>query len=137
MVKQVRKAVLPVAGLGTRFLPATKSMPKEMLTVVDKPLIQYAVEEAMGAGIEEVILVTGRGKAAMEDHFDYAVELEHALAERGKKAEIERVRSCGHCHVAEQRTRRTRGRHFLRRLRPPPARFPWPPHESHGAFGLR
>ncbi len=84
MVKPVKKAVFPVAGLGTRFLPATKALPKEMLPVVDKPLIQYAVEEARDAGIEEFIFVTGRGKALMEDHFDHAVELEQVLTERGK-----------------------------------------------------
>jgi UTP--glucose-1-phosphate uridylyltransferase len=81
---RVRKAVLPVAGLGTRFLPATKSMPKEMLTVVDRPLIQYAVDEARAAGIEEFIFVTGRGKGAIEDHFDYAYELEDTLRNAGK-----------------------------------------------------
>ncbi|WP_244923144.1 sugar phosphate nucleotidyltransferase, partial [Stakelama pacifica] len=75
-MKPLRKAVLPVAGLGTRFLPATKAIPKEMLTVVDKPLIQYAVEEAIEAGIEEIIFVTGRGKGALEDHFDISFELE-------------------------------------------------------------
>lgn len=89
MRKAVRKAVFPVGGLGTRFLPATKAMPKEMLTVVDKPLIQYAVEEAKAAGIEEFIFVTGRGKSAMEDHFDYSYELNHTLEGRNKKAEIE------------------------------------------------
>ncbi len=81
---RVRKAVLPVAGLGTRFLPATKSLAKEMLTVVDKPLIQYAVEEARAAGIEEFIFVTGRGKGALEDHFDQAYELEDTLRKAGK-----------------------------------------------------
>lgn len=86
MSRRVRKAVFPVAGLGTRFLPATKSMPKEMLTVVDKPLIQYAVEEAKAAGIEQFIFVTGRGKSAMEDHFDHAFELEATLRARGKDA---------------------------------------------------
>lgn len=85
MSKAIRKAVFPVAGLGTRFLPATKSMPKEMLPVVDKPLIQYALEEAKAAGIEEFILVTGRGKSAMEDHFDHAFELEATLEQRGKQ----------------------------------------------------
>lgn len=80
----VRKAIFPVGGLGTRFLPATKSMPKEMLTVVDKPLIQYAVEEAREAGIEELIFVTGRGKSAIEDHFDVAYELEDMLTSRQK-----------------------------------------------------
>ncbi len=88
---RVRKAIFPVGGLGTRFLPATKSMPKEMLPVVDKPLIQYAVEEAQAAGIEEFIFVTGRGKSAIEDHFDRSYELERTLAERGKEAELKAV----------------------------------------------
>ena len=83
-MKKVRKAVFPVGGLGTRFLPATKAMPKEMLTVVDKPLIQYAVDEAREAGIEQMIFVTGRGKSAIEDHFDISYELESTLADRGK-----------------------------------------------------
>jgi UTP--glucose-1-phosphate uridylyltransferase len=91
MKQRVRKAVFPVAGLGTRFLPATKAMPKEMLPVVDKPLIHYAVEEAKAAGIEEFIMVTGRGKAAMEDHFDYPYELAATLKERGKTAELEKL----------------------------------------------
>ncbi len=84
MTKAVRKAIFPVGGLGTRFLPATKAMPKEMLPVVDKPLIQYAVEEARAAGIEQFIFVTGRGKTAIEDHFDYSAELHHALVSRDK-----------------------------------------------------
>jgi UTP--glucose-1-phosphate uridylyltransferase len=84
MPKPVRKAVFPVAGLATRFLPATKAMPKEMLPIVDKPLIQYALEEAREAGIEEFIFVTGRAKSAIEDHFDHSVELELVLRERGK-----------------------------------------------------
>ena len=84
MKKQVRKAVFPVGGLGTRFLPATKALPKEMLPVVDKPLIQYAVEEAAASGIEEFIFVTGRGKHAIEDHFDVPYELNQTLSERGK-----------------------------------------------------
>lgn len=83
-MKKVRKAVFPVAGLGTRFLPATKASPKEMLPIVDKPLIQYAVEEACAAGITDMIFVTGRSKRAIEDHFDKAYELEKELAERGK-----------------------------------------------------
>ena len=91
MVKSIRKAVFPVAGLGTRFLPATKVMPKEMLTVVDKPLIQYSVEEAMEAGIDEFVLVTGRGKQLIEDHFDHAYELEAILVERDKVKELEAV----------------------------------------------
>jgi UTP--glucose-1-phosphate uridylyltransferase len=87
-LKKVRKAVFPVAGLGTRFLPATKAVPKEMLTVVDRPLIQYAVEEAVEAGIEQMIFVTGRGKTALEDHFDIAFELEATMRGRGKSLEI-------------------------------------------------
>ena len=94
MLKPVRKAVFPVAGLGTRFLPVTKALPKEMLPVVDKPLIQYAVEEALEAGIEEFIFVTGRGKTVMEDHFDHAVELEATLHERGKEEELRQVLEC-------------------------------------------
>ena len=81
----VSKAIFPVGGLGTRFLPATKSMPKEMLTVVDKSLIQYAVDEAREDGIEELIFITGRGKAAIEYHFDHAYELQDMLAARGKE----------------------------------------------------
>ncbi|HYN45236.1 MAG TPA: UTP--glucose-1-phosphate uridylyltransferase, partial [Allosphingosinicella sp.] len=83
-MKPLRKAVFPVAGLGTRFLPATKAIPKEMLTIVDRPLIQYAVEEAREAGIEQMIFVTGRGKGALEDHFDIAYELEAVMTARGK-----------------------------------------------------
>jgi UTP--glucose-1-phosphate uridylyltransferase len=82
--KPIRKAVFPVAGLGTRFLPATKAIPKEMLPIVDRPLIQYAVDEAREAGIEQMIFVTGRGKSAIEDHFDIAYELEKTMSERGK-----------------------------------------------------
>jgi len=81
---KIKKAVFPVAGLGTRFIPATKAMAKEMLPVVDKPIIQYAVEEAFAAGIEHIIFVTGRGKKALEDHFDRSFEIEHALQEKGK-----------------------------------------------------
>lgn len=92
MVKPLRKAVLPVAGLGTRFLPATKAMPKEMLPVVDKPLIQYAVDEARAAGIEQFCMVTGRGKTALIDHFDIAFELEATLAERNKQEALELLR---------------------------------------------
>ena len=89
---QVRKAVLPAAGLGTRFLPATKAQPKEMLPLVDKPLIQYVIEEAVGSGIQNVTIVTGRGKNAIEDHFDVSYELENVLAERGKDQELEEIR---------------------------------------------
>lgn len=87
-MKKVRKAVFPVAGLGTRFLPATKSIPKEMLTVVDRPVIQYVVDEAWEAGIEHLIFVTGRNKGVIEDYFDIQVELSNTLAERGKSAEL-------------------------------------------------
>ena len=90
---RVRKAVFPVGGLGTRFLPATKALPKEMLPIVDKPLVQYAVEEASAAGIEEFIFVTGRGKIAIEDHFDNSYELEDLLASRGKTDELNALRS--------------------------------------------
>ena len=93
MPRRIRKAVFPVGGLGTRFLPATKAMPKEMLTVVDKPLIHYAVEEAQAAGIEEFIFVTGRGKTVIEDHFDHSYELHDTLAERGKTSDLEKLRS--------------------------------------------
>jgi UTP--glucose-1-phosphate uridylyltransferase len=82
--KKIRKAVLPVAGLGTRFLPATKAVPKEMLTVVDKPVVQYVVEEALDAGIEHIVFVTGRNKGVIEDHFDRQFELEATLEARGK-----------------------------------------------------
>ncbi len=93
MTKALTKAVFPVAGMGTRFLPATKASPKEMLTVVDKPLIQYAVEEAYEAGIREMIFVTGRSKRAIEDHFDMAYELETELEAAGKQALLDIVRS--------------------------------------------
>jgi UTP--glucose-1-phosphate uridylyltransferase len=91
-IKKVRKAVLPAAGLGTRFLPATKAQPKEMLNVVDKPQIQYVVEECVASGIEHIIIVTGRGKSSIEDHFDHSPALEHFLEQKGKKAEAELVR---------------------------------------------
>lgn len=86
--KPVRKAIFPVAGLGTRFLPATKAIPKEMLPIVDSPLIQYAVDEAREAGIEQMIFVTGRGKSVIEDHFDIAFELEHTMTARGKDISV-------------------------------------------------
>ncbi len=92
MSRPIRKAIFPVAGLGTRFLPACKAIPKEMLPVVDRPLIQYAVEEAKAAGIEQFIFVTGRGKATLEDHFDVATELEAALEARHKAADLEALR---------------------------------------------
>src|SRR2546429_2342535 len=88
----VRKAVFPAAGLGTRFLPATKAQPKEMLPLVDKPIIQYGVEEAVAAGADNIILVTGRGKNAIEDHFDVSIELESFLEARGKREQLAEVR---------------------------------------------
>ena len=91
-MKPIRKAVLPVAGLGTRFLPATKAVPKEMLTVVDRPVVQHVVDEAREAGIEHFIFVTGRGKAVIEDHFDIAFELDRMLQERGKEAIYEELK---------------------------------------------
>ena len=111
MKPRVRKAVFPVGGLGTRFLPATKAMPKEMLTVVDKPLIQHAVEEARAAGIEQFIFVTGRNKTAIEDHFDYSFELEQTLLERQKLRELETLRSWvpGAGQVAYTRQQEPRG----------------------------
>jgi UTP--glucose-1-phosphate uridylyltransferase len=93
MIQKVRKAVFPAAGLGTRFLPATKAMPKEMLPLVDKPLIQYGVEEALHSGMPNIIIVTGRGKSAIEDHFDVSFELEHLLESRKKKDLLNTVRA--------------------------------------------
>lgn len=91
-VKKVRKAIIPAAGLGTRFLPATKAMPKEMLPIVDKPTIQYIIEEAVESGIEDIIIVTGKSKRAIEDHFDYSPELERNLEEKGKIELLEKVK---------------------------------------------
>ena len=93
MTRRIRKAVFPVAGLGTRFLPATKSIPKEMLTVVDRPVLQHVVEEAREAGIEHFIFVTGRNKAVIEDHFDIAYELEETLQKRGKLKELQALKA--------------------------------------------
>jgi UTP--glucose-1-phosphate uridylyltransferase len=103
---KVRKAVLPVAGLGTRFLPATKAQPKEMLPLVDKPIIQYAVEEAVATGLEEIILVTGRNTRAIEDHFDAAFELEYYLQDRGKVDELAQIKTISEmasvCYVRQK-----------------------------------
>ncbi|MGE0445588.1 MAG: UTP--glucose-1-phosphate uridylyltransferase GalU [Vicinamibacterales bacterium] len=92
MDRSIRKAIFPAAGLGTRFLPATKAQPKEMLVLVDKPVIQYGVEEAVASGIDNIVIVTGRGKNAIEDHFDVAFELESFLEQRGKTAQLEEIR---------------------------------------------
>jgi len=107
---KIRKAVLPVAGLGTRFLPATKAQPKEMLTIVDKPLVQYAVEEVAAAGIPLTIFVTGRGKSAIENHFDVSAELEHELAGRGKELLRKQVRAISSlCDVVYLRQKHPKG----------------------------
>ena len=103
MERSVRKAVYPAAGLGTRFLPATKVLPKEMVVLVDRPIIQYGVEEALQSGIDNVILVTSRGKGIIEDHFDVAYELESVLERRGKMDQLEEVR-----HLSEVGQRRVR-----------------------------
>lgn len=94
-MQKIRKAIIPVAGMGTRFLPATKAQPKEMLPVVDKPVIQYIVEEAVGSGIEEIIFVTALGKRALEDHFDRNFELEYRLEQKKKTAELETIKQVG------------------------------------------
>ena len=99
----IKKAIFPVGGLGTRFLPATKALPKEMLPVVDKPLIQYAVEEAAAAGIDEFIFVTGRNKSAIEDHFDHSYELEKTLIAKGKTDALAMVHAI-RCRRVEVRT---------------------------------
>lgn len=104
---KIRKAIIPAAGLGTRFLPATKAQPKEMLPILDKPTIQYIVEEAVASGIEDIIIVTGRGKRAIEDHFDKSYELEHALASQGKEGllkEITNISSMVDIHYIRQKT---------------------------------
>jgi UTP--glucose-1-phosphate uridylyltransferase len=100
MEKRIRKAIFPAAGLGTRFLPATKASPKEMLPIVDKPMIQYAIEEASGCGIEEFIIITGKYKRAIEDHFDSAFELEENLKKAGKKGLLEEISRLNHLHFA-------------------------------------
>ncbi|MBW7476716.1 UTP--glucose-1-phosphate uridylyltransferase GalU [Paenibacillus oenotherae] len=106
---KVRKAIIPAAGLGTRFLPATKAMPKEMLPIVDKPTIQYIVEEAIQSGIEDIIIVTGKGKRAIEDHFDSAFELEHSLLEKGKFDLLEEVRRSANVDIHYIRQKEAKG----------------------------
>lgn len=107
---QIRRAVFPAAGLGTRFLPATKAQPKEMLPLVDKPIIQYVVEEAVAAGLENLVIVTGRGKNAIEDHFDVSYELEKTLEERGKSDLLNRVRAVSEMvHIAYVRQKEALG----------------------------
>ena len=109
-MKKVRKAIIPAAGLGTRFLPATKAMPKEMFPIVDKPTIQYIVEEAIASGIEDIIIVTGKGKRAIEDHFDNNFELEENLIEKEKFDLLEKVRQSSNVdihYITSKRTKRT------------------------------
>ncbi|WP_438448581.1 UTP--glucose-1-phosphate uridylyltransferase GalU [Gorillibacterium sp. sgz5001074] len=108
-MKKVRKAIIPAAGLGTRFLPATKAMPKEMLPIVDKPTIQYIVEEAIESGIEDIIIVTGKGKRAIEDHFDIAFELESTLENKGKLELLQEVRRSSHVEIHYIRQKEARG----------------------------
>ncbi|WP_284641753.1 UTP--glucose-1-phosphate uridylyltransferase GalU [Paenibacillus silviterrae] len=108
-MKKVKKAIIPAAGLGTRFLPATKAMPKEMLPIIDKPTIQYIVEEAVASGIEDIIIVTGKGKRAIEDHFDHAFELESNLAEKGKLRLLEEVQRPSKVEIHYIRQKEPRG----------------------------
>jgi len=108
-MSRVRKAIIPAAGLGTRFLPATKAMPKEMLPIVDKPTIQYIVEEAIASGIEDIIIVTGKGKRAIEDHFDYAYELENNLIEKGKLDLLEEVQRSAKVEIHYIRQKEAKG----------------------------
>ncbi|WP_152393674.1 UTP--glucose-1-phosphate uridylyltransferase GalU [Paenibacillus guangzhouensis] len=108
-MKKVTKAIIPAAGLGTRFLPATKAMPKEMLPIVDKPTIQYIVEEAIESGVEDIIVVTGKGKRAIEDHFDIAFELEHTLEEKGKLDILEKVRKSSNVNLHYIRQKEAKG----------------------------
>lgn len=110
MIQKIRKAVFPAAGLGTRFLPATKASPKEMLPLVDKPLIQYSVEEAVASGIESILIVTGREKGAIENHFDISYELEQLLQEKGKNEFFEQVRAISEiCRISYTRQRQALG----------------------------
>lgn len=99
MLKKIRKAIIPAAGLGTRFLPATKAMPKEMLPILDKPTIEYIVEEAIDSGIEDIIIVTGKGKRAIEDHFDHSFDLEQNLIEKGKFDLLEKVQKSSEINI--------------------------------------
>ncbi|EGI2115011.1 UTP--glucose-1-phosphate uridylyltransferase GalU [Listeria monocytogenes] len=108
-MKEVKKAIIPAAGLGTRFLPATKAMPKEMLPIVDKPTIQYIVEEAIESGIEDIIIVTGKGKRAIEDHFDYAPELENNLVSKKKFDILEKVRQSSNVDIHYIRQKEPKG----------------------------
>lgn len=109
ILKRVKKAIIPAAGLGTRFLPATKAMPKEMLPIVDKPTIQYIVEEAIQSGIEDIIIVTGKGKRAIEDHFDHSFELEQNLLEKGKHEILKKVQESSKINIHYIRQKEPKG----------------------------
>ena len=109
MFKKVRKAVIPAAGLGTRFLPATKAVPKEMIPIVDKPTLQYIIEEALASGIEDILIITGRTKRAIEDHFDRSIELELNLEKGGKTKDLEMVREIAGIRVHYVRQKEPRG----------------------------
>ena len=106
-MKKITKAVIPAAGLGTRFLPATKACPKEMLPIVDKPTIQYIIEEALASGIEDILIITGHNKRSIEDHFDYSPELEQNLREHGKDDLLAMVRDFGNINL-----------HYIRQMEP-------------------
>ena len=108
-MKKIKRAIIPVAGLGTRFLPATKAMPKEMLPIVDKPTIRYIIEGAINSGIEDIIIVTGKGKRAIKDHFDYAPELENNLIEKGKLDLLEKVRKSSNVDIHYIRQKEPKG----------------------------
>ena len=114
-IKQVRKAVIPAAGLGTRFLPATKATPKEMLPIVDKPTIQYIIEEALASGIEDILIITGRSKRAIEDHFDRSIELELNLAAGGKAQELKMVKMISGSTIFARKSRADWGMLFYAR----------------------
>ena len=108
-MKKIRKAIIPAAGFGTRFLPATKAQPKEMLPIIDKPTIQYIIEEAVASGIEEILIVTGRNKRAIEDHFDRSIELEMALKEQGKDELLDLVKEIADVDIHYIRQKEAKG----------------------------
>src|SRR5690625_4343155 len=108
-MKKIKKAIIPAAGLGTRFLPATKAMPKEMLPIVDRPTIDYIVEEAIASGIEDIIIVTGKGKRSIEDHFDHNFELEESLKEKGKFNLLEKINATSDVEIHYIRQKEPKG----------------------------
>ena len=108
-MQKIKKAIIPAAGLGTRFLPVTKALPKEMLPIIDKPTIQYIVEEAIASGIEDIIIVTGKGKRAIEDHFDHSLELEQTLEKKGKFDLLEKVKKSSNVDIHYIRQKEPKG----------------------------